>query len=74
MAGTKWRRIVFVPHDRWAASFQKQGMAADRTAPRIEMPDGFNSGWIEFERNGTEPNLGSSTLEEAFQDLVRHVA
>jgi uncharacterized protein YbjT (DUF2867 family) len=67
-------RAVPVPHDRWAASFEKQGMAADRTAPRIEMLDGFNSGWIEFERNGTEPNLGSGTLEEAFQDLVQHVA
>ena len=67
-------RAVSVPHDRWAASFEKQGMAADRTAPRIEMLDGSNSGWIEFERNGTEPNLGSSTLEETFQDLVPHIA
>lgn len=59
-----------VPHDQWAAVFASQGMPADRTAPRIEMVDGFNSGWIEFERQGTEHFRGKRTLETVFQELI----
>jgi hypothetical protein len=35
------------------------------------MLDGFNTGWIEFEREGTEHILGNRTLEEAFRNLLR---
>jgi NAD(P)H dehydrogenase (quinone) len=59
-----------VPHDEWAAVFESQGMPADRTAPRIEMVDGFNSGWIEFERKATEHFRGKRALEEVLQDLI----
>ncbi len=59
-----------IPHDEWAALFEKQGMPADRTAPRIEMVDGFNSGWIEFERNGTEYFQGKRTLKEVARQLL----
>lgn len=59
-----------VPRESWAAFFEKQGTAADRTAPRIEMLDGFNSGWIEFEGQGTEHIRGSRTLEEVFRGLL----
>jgi hypothetical protein len=57
-------RARSVPRSEWAAVFEKQGMPADRTAPRIEMLDGLNSDWIDFERTGTEhitgkPNHGS---------------
>ena len=63
-----------VPHNEWAAVFESQGMAADRTAPRIEMVDGFNSGWIEFERKGTEYFRGKHTLEEVFRGLIGKIA
>ena len=62
-------RAETVPRAHWAAVFEKEGMA--HTAPRIEMLDGFNSGWIESERDGTENILGNRTLEEAFRDLLR---
>jgi NAD(P)H dehydrogenase (quinone) len=63
-----------VPHDEWVAVFESQGMPADRTAPRIEMVDGFNSGRIEFERNGTEHFRGRRTLGEVFQELIANNA
>ena len=59
-----------IPRGAWQAFFEKQGMAADRTAPRIEMLDGFNSGWIDFERTGTEHFRGNRTQEEVFRDLI----
>jgi NAD(P)H dehydrogenase (quinone) len=64
---------VAVPRKRWAAIFEEQGAAPDRTAPRIEMLDGFNSGWIDFERNGTEQVLGSRTQEGVLRDLICRV-
>jgi uncharacterized protein YbjT (DUF2867 family) len=59
-----------VPREEWAARFEGQGMPADRTEPRIEMLDGFNSGWIEFERDGTEHVTGGTSLEEVLRKLV----
>jgi len=64
-------RLKLIPRQAWPALFEAQGMAADRTAPRIEMLDGFNSHWIDFERNGTESFRGSRTQEEVFQDLLQ---
>jgi len=60
-----------VPRDQWAGLFEEQGMAPDRTGPRMEMLDGFNSGWIDFEHAGAEHVRGSRTLEEVLQDLLR---
>jgi len=61
-----------VPREEWAERFESQGMPADRTAPRIEMLDGFNSGWIEFEKGGTEHVLGSTSLEQALREIVQN--
>jgi NAD(P)H dehydrogenase (quinone) len=61
-----------VPRDKWQTLFEDQGTSPDRTAPRIEMLDGFNSGWIDFEGGpGTEHVRGTRTQEEVFQDLLR---
>lgn len=60
-----------VAREEWASLFEKQGTAPDRTRPRIEMLDGFNSGWIDFERAGTEHLLGRRTLEEVLQEALR---
>ena len=61
-----------VPREQWQALFEGQGTSPDRTAPRIEMLDGFNSGWIDFEGGpGTEHFRGTRTQEEVFQDLIQ---
>jgi NAD(P)H dehydrogenase (quinone) len=60
-----------IPREAWQAYFEKQGVAPDRTAPRIEMLDGFNSGWIDFEPKATEHFRGSRTQEEVLRDLLR---
>jgi NAD(P)H dehydrogenase (quinone) len=59
-----------IPREKWAAIFEGLGTAPDRTAPRIEMLDGFNSGWIDFEGTGTEHVRGTRTLEEVFGELI----
>jgi NAD(P)H dehydrogenase (quinone) len=60
-----------VPRDSWARIFESQGTAADRIGPRIEMLDGFNSGWIEFEGGrGVEAVRGTTALEVAYRELV----
>ncbi len=59
-----------IPRQDWADLFVQQGMPADRTAPRIEMIDGFNSGWIEFERNGTEHFQGKHKLKEVLREMI----
>jgi len=76
-AGT-WSRLLHrpvvakpVPREEWDMFFQQQGTSQDRTAPRIEMLDGFNSGWIDFEGNSTEHVQGTRTLEEVFRGLIK---
>jgi len=54
----------------WQATFVKQGMPEDRTSPRIEMLDGFNSGWIDFSGKGTEHVTGSTSLEDVLRKLI----
>jgi NAD(P)H dehydrogenase (quinone) len=49
-------------------------MPADRTAPRIEMLDGLNSGWIDFEGTGTEHVTGTQTMEVFFHHLLQKEA
>ena len=53
------------------ATFEAQGTPPGRTAARIEMLDGFNSGWIEFERGRTEYSQGRRTMEEVFRELLQ---
>jgi NAD(P)H dehydrogenase (quinone) len=62
---------VVIPRSAWQQSFEKQGTAADRTAFRIEMLDGFNSGWISFGVPGTEHVAGTTTFEAVLAELVR---
>ena len=57
-------QAIAVPREQWATFFEDQGAAPHTTAPRIEMLDGFNSGWIDFERQGTEYIVGRVPMEE----------
>jgi uncharacterized protein YbjT (DUF2867 family) len=63
-------QAVVVPRETWQETFVSQGMPADRTAYRIEMVDGFNSGWIDFGVPGTEHVTGTVPLEEVLASLV----
>ena len=59
-----------VSRAQWDAIFQSPGTAPDRTEARIEMLDGFNSGWIRFQDQGTVHVRGSVTLRDALAPLV----
>jgi hypothetical protein len=59
-----------VPRAQWQNKFVAQGMPPNRTPPRIEMIEGFNSGRIEFERKGANSVKGHVTIDEALRKLV----
>jgi uncharacterized protein YbjT (DUF2867 family) len=57
-----------VPRDTWDAMFRSQGM--QHPDPRIQMLDGFNAGWIDFEGGVAEPHRGQTPLEAVLRELV----
>jgi NAD(P)H dehydrogenase (quinone) len=54
-----------VPHDAWESLFRAQGMK--NPEPRIQMLDGFNQGWIDFEG---VPRKGTVPLEAVLRSLL----
>ena len=62
--------VRLIPRSQWHEKFVAQGMPADSTSARIEMVEGFNSGWIDFERGSTEHFKGKVTIEEVIKSLV----
>jgi NAD(P)H dehydrogenase (quinone) len=61
-------RAETVPRETWESLFKLQGMK--NPTPRIEMLDGFNEGWIEFEWGETGSRKGKVALENVLQKLV----
>jgi NAD(P)H dehydrogenase (quinone) len=61
---------IAVPRAEWETLWVSQGMPEGRTAPRAEMVDGFNSGWIHFGVPGTEHVDGTTPLREVIIQLV----
>ena len=57
-----------VPRESWEALFKSQGVK--NPLPRMRMLDGFNEGWIEFEKGEAGSRKGSVTLESVLQDLI----
>jgi NAD(P)H dehydrogenase (quinone) len=57
-----------IPHAEWEGLFKSLGTAWP--APRIEMIDGFNSGWIRFEPEKHEHVVGSTPFEVVLADLI----
>jgi len=51
-------RMEVVPEETWESLFLSQGMK--NPTPRIQMLDGFNEGWIEFERGEAGFSKGKS--------------
>jgi uncharacterized protein YbjT (DUF2867 family) len=60
-------RAEIVPRDRWNVLFREQGMK--NPLPRVQMLDGFNEGWIEFERR-SEARKGAIAIEGAIAALA----
>lgn len=58
-------RMQSVPRDTWQALFESQGMRHPQ--PRMQMIDGFNEGWIEFEG---EPRKGRVALSTVLKGLL----
>jgi len=61
---------VAVPRESWITDFFEQGTPEERSEPRIEMLDAFNSGWIDFGVPGTEHISGVTKLRTVLQALV----
>ena len=61
---------IAVPRAEWETLWVSQGMPEGRTAPRAEMVDGFNSGWIHFGVPGTEHVDEATPLGEVITQLV----
>lgn len=59
-----------IPREQWEGLFQAQGTSWP--VPRMEMIDGFNSGWIEFEAEGlNERVIGRTSYEAVLTELVK---
>ena len=65
-------RTEVVARETWHDLFAGQGMK--NPTPRIQMLDGFNEGWIAFERHGTEYVLGETPFEAVAAELVKRPA
>jgi NAD(P)H dehydrogenase (quinone) len=61
-------RVEAVPRDTWGALFKAQGMKDPM--PRIQMLDGFNEGWIDFELGEASSVKGVIELETVLRGLV----
>jgi NAD(P)H dehydrogenase (quinone) len=61
-------RTEAVPRESWEALFKSQGMKNPN--PRIRMLDGFNEGWIDFERGEAGSLKGGVTMEMALKSLI----
>lgn len=58
-----------IAHDEWVEKFQAQGTAWPK--PRIEMLEGFNSGWIDFEgADDNEHVVGEKAFETVLAELA----
>lgn len=61
-------RMEVVPRNTWEALFKSQGMK--NPTPRIQMLDGFNEGWIEFESAASAIRKGAVPLDTVLRALV----
>jgi uncharacterized protein YbjT (DUF2867 family) len=58
-------KMEVVPRESWEALFRGQGMK--NPLPRIQMLDGFNEGWIEFEGDSQK---GGVSLKDVLTKLI----
>jgi uncharacterized protein YbjT (DUF2867 family) len=65
-------RVEAVPRQIWSGLFEAQGMR--HPLPRIQMLDGFNEGWIDFEGGRAGTMKGHVELETVLRELVDRAA
>jgi uncharacterized protein YbjT (DUF2867 family) len=58
-----------VPRAQWEEVFRAQGMK--NPTPRIQMIEGFNEGWIEFEGGSESSIKGQTSLKTVLEEMVR---
>ena len=61
-------RMEAVSRESWEALFRSQGMK--NPLPRMQMLDGFNEGWIEFENGEAGSRKGSVNLDVVLRELI----
>jgi NAD(P)H dehydrogenase (quinone) len=61
-------RMEAVPRETWEPLFKSQGMK--NPTPRIQMLDGFNEGWIEFETGEAGSRKGKVAVQTVLQTLI----
>ena len=61
-------KATAIPRDAWQALFTAQGMR--NPTPRMQMIDGFNEGWIDFEHGQQGSRKGATTLAVALHELL----
>jgi NAD(P)H dehydrogenase (quinone) len=65
-------RVEAVPRETWQELFESQGMR--HPLPRMQMLDGFNEGWIDFEGGEANTIKGKVELRTVLQELVDRAA
>jgi NAD(P)H dehydrogenase (quinone) len=65
-------RAQIVPRVMWNDLFKSQGMKYP--LPRMQMLDGFNEGWIDFEQDPAHVLKGEVDLEAVLRELVNRSA
>ena len=61
-------RVEAVARDTWESLFKSQGMR--NPTPRMQMLDGFNEGWIEFEGGEVGSRKGNVRLQTLLHALI----
>jgi NAD(P)H dehydrogenase (quinone) len=61
-------RMEVVSRESWEALFRSQGMK--NPLPRMQMLDGFNEGWIDFEHGEAGSQKGSVALQSVLKALI----
>jgi NAD(P)H dehydrogenase (quinone) len=61
-------KVEAVPRENWESLFRSQG--TKNTEPRIQMLDGFNEGWIEFEGKEAGSRKGKVALQTVLRTLI----
>jgi NAD(P)H dehydrogenase (quinone) len=64
-------RTEAVPRESWERLFKSQGMK--NPIPRIQMLDGFNEGWIDFENGRAGTQKGRIALEVVLEAMIERV-
>jgi NAD(P)H dehydrogenase (quinone) len=62
-------RMQIIPRDSWEQLFKSQAMT--NPLPRMRMLDGFNEGWIEFEKGEAGSLKGKAELETVLKSLIQ---